>query len=313
MSSGPSAGQDPEGPRAVGRSRARRIGGIAAATVLSTAVLVAVGIAVARTVHTGVNTPASATASTAPSGAPGESAPGGSASGGSGSSTPGTGDTVAASRNYPLHTGIVSTTFWVGEIFDPTASDGSQVLSTYDSRWFDSYGGCDGVESNNVCSTEKRSAANGFFPTAMTPQQNPFYLDLPFDDVNDSTARRTRQSAVAWAADPAYAGFGTDSQRSLLKNRWVHLTANGQNCYGQIEDAGPGRYHDSNYVFGATDARPVNTKFNGAGLDVSPALNGCLRFSELNGQNDRVDWQFIEASAVPNGPWLTRVTTTGVR
>src|ERR1700744_5879735 len=33
---------------------------------------------------------------------------------------------------YPWHTNIVSTTFWVGEIFDPNASDGSQVISTYD-------------------------------------------------------------------------------------------------------------------------------------------------------------------------------------
>ncbi|MFH5880434.1 hypothetical protein [Arthrobacter sp. NA-172] len=46
---------------------------------------------------------------------------------------------------YPWHTGIVSTTFWVGEIFDPNAADGSQVTSTYDSRWMQSYGGCDGL------------------------------------------------------------------------------------------------------------------------------------------------------------------------
>ena len=38
---------------------------------------------------------------------------------------------------YPLHTGIVATTFWVGEIFDPDATDGSQVYSTYDSQWAD--------------------------------------------------------------------------------------------------------------------------------------------------------------------------------
>ena len=34
---------------------------------------------------------------------------------------------------YPWHTDIVATTFWVGEVFDPNASDGSQVISTYDS------------------------------------------------------------------------------------------------------------------------------------------------------------------------------------
>ena len=30
-------------------------------------------------------------------------------------------------RVYPLHTNVVATTFWVGEIFDPQASDGSQA------------------------------------------------------------------------------------------------------------------------------------------------------------------------------------------
>ena len=45
---------------------------------------------------------------------------------------------------YPWHTNIVATTFWVGEVFDPNAADGSQVFSTYDSQWMASYGGCDG-------------------------------------------------------------------------------------------------------------------------------------------------------------------------
>lgn len=309
MSTGPSSGNDPEGPNTTGRSRASRIGGIAVVIVLATAVLIGVGIAVARTAHTVGGTVASAMPSSQSASAPPtESMPAPPSK-----STPAASGGNAVLRKYPLHTGIISTTFWVGEIFDPAASDGSQVISTYDSKWFDSYGGCDGVKSGDTCTTEKRTAANGFFPTAMTPKQNPFYLDLPFDDVNASTARASRQSVIPWAADPDYAGFGTDANRSLMKNRWVHLTANGQSCYGQIEDAGPGQYHDATYVFGTADARPVNKKFNGAGLDVSPALNGCLRFNDLNGENDLVSWQFIEASAVPKGPWLIHVTISGVR
>jgi hypothetical protein len=219
---------------------------------------------------------------------------------------------VAGSRQYPWHTGIVSTTFWVGEIFDPNASDGSQMLSTYDSNWYASYGGCDGVSTGGTCSTEARTAANGYFPTTMTPKENPFYLDLPFDDINDATALKTRQSVIPWAGDPAYAGAGTNSNISLMKNRWVRITANGQTCYGQIEDAGPGQYHDANYVFGTTDARPANKNFNGAGMDVSPALNGCLHFSDLNGEDDVVSWQFVEAGDIPAGPWATIITKSGV-
>jgi hypothetical protein len=48
-------------------------------------------------------------------------------------------------------------------------------------------------------------------------------------------------------------------------------------------------------------------------MDVSPALNGCLRFTDINGQNDRVDWQFVDAADVPEGPWTRIVTTSGVR
>ena len=216
---------------------------------------------------------------------------------------------------YPLHTGIVSTTFWVGEVFDPNASDGSQVISTYDSSWFAHYGGCDGVNVGagvKKCSTENRTAANGYFPTRMTPQQNPFYLDLPFDDLHDPTAYRERGRIIPWAHDPGYAGHVTDPSFSYMKNRWVKLMRNGRTCYAQIEDAGPAKYHDAAYVFGSDNRRPASTRFNRAGMDVSPAVNGCLDYSELDGENDKVNWRFVDAADVPAGPWKRIVTTQGV-
>jgi hypothetical protein len=208
-----------------------------------------------------------------------------------------------------VHTGIVSTTFWVGEIFDPNAADGSQVISTYDDNWLANYGGCDGVVTKGTCGTERRTAANGYFPTQMTPRQNPFYLDLPFDDVNDRTAAAQRASVVPWAHDPGWAQRLADPNQSIMKNRWVAIRKNGVVCYGQIEDAGPGQYHDAAYVFGSNDARPANGRYGGAGMDVSPALNGCLGFSELDGDADQVDWWFVDDVDVPPGPWKTVVTT----
>jgi hypothetical protein len=213
---------------------------------------------------------------------------------------------------YPWHTNIVSTTFWVGEIFDPNASDGSQVISTYDTNWYANYGGCDGVISSNKCDTEVRTAANNYFPLRMTPKQNPFYLDLPFDDVNNSSAYAQRGQVVPWASSPAYAPYIKDPNFSLMKNRWVELTKDGHTCYGQIEDAGPGEYDDTNYVFGSSDARPQNTRYGDAGLDVSPALNGCLAFADLDGDDDHLSWRFIDAAQVPAGPWTRLVTTTPV-
>ena len=215
-------------------------------------------------------------------------------------------------RRYPLHTGIVATTFWVGEIFDPSSPNGSQVISTYDAHWMRDYGGCDGIVTKRVCETERRIAANGFFPARMTPRQNPFYLDLPFDDVNDPAAFSQRARVVPWANDPGYAGHAHDPAFSYMKNRWVRITRDGRTCYGQIEDAGPGDYDDYKYVFGTRNKRPANRLYNGAGLDVSPALTGCLGFTELNGDDDRVNWQFVDAADVPRGPWTRRVTTQGV-
>jgi hypothetical protein len=210
---------------------------------------------------------------------------------------------------YPVHTSIVATTFWVGEVFDPHADDGSQVFSTYDDHWMSAYGGCDGVVVDDECRTERRVAENHFFPTRMTPRQNPFYLDLPFDDVNDPSAAARRASVVPWAHDPGWAEKLADPQQSIMRNRWVAIRKGSAVCYGQIQDAGPGEYDDAEYVFGTHDERPANGRYNGAGMDVSPALNGCLGFSELNGQNDRVDWWFVDDADVPEGPWRIVVTT----
>ena len=75
---------------------------------------------------------------------------------------------------------------------------------------------------------------------------------------------------------------------------------------------GESLYHDAAYVFGATNAQPIQGQFNNAGMDVSPALNGCLGFAELDGENDKIGWQFVDAADVPAGPWKTIVTTSQV-
>ncbi len=239
-------------------------------------------------------------------------------------------------RTYPWHTNVVATTFWVGEIFNGSLADGSQVCSAYDNEWAYHWsgqktgragsgtdcagartGGCDGIPSGSgasfQCGSEPRSAANGFFPTRVRPHENPFYLDLPFDDVNDAIAFAERCRVIPWANDSGYAGHCSDTNFSYMKNRWVRIVGpNGQTCYGQVEDAGPSHddlYHDAAYVFGPNDARPIQGQFNDAGMDVSPALNGCLGFAQLDGDNDHVSWQFVEAGDVPTGPWIKIVTT----
>lgn len=237
----------------------------------------------------------------------------------------------------------MATTFWVGEQFQPNAADGSQVCSAYDSQWaFDwsggvsvglnnvtgcpgaALGGCDGIPGGTnpatySCKTEPRTAANGFFPTSslVHPAENPFYVDVPYDDniANGNVTGRQRCAEIPWAkvVDPAGAHC-TDQNYSYLKNRWVRVQGyDGQFCYAQVADAGPGKYHDTAYVFGTTDARPASTKYNNAGMDVSPAMNGCLGFTQLDGDTDTINWQFVDTADVPPGPWKTIVTTSGVK
>ena len=239
----------------------------------------------------------------------------------------------APTGSYSLHTNIVATTFWVGEIFNASIADGSQVCSTYDSQWAYHWsgelnlgtdpstdcsgapiGGCDGQPSGSgstfKCSTEARDAANGYFPKNpnVHPAENPFYLDLPFDDINDSTAFKERCQVIPWAAGSTQCN---NQNYSFMKNHWVAITGpNGKTCYGQVEDAGPSHgslYHDAAYVFGTNNAQPVQGQFNNAGMDVSPALNGCLGFKELDGDSDKVSWRFVDSP--PAGPWTKIVTT----
>ena len=255
---------------------------------------------------------------------------------------------IHTGRSYPLHTNINATTFWVGEQFQSTA-DGSQVCSAYDAQWQYSFfhlntglnttdgckgapvGGCDAVkkDSNGACDdvnsiASLRTALNGYFPPGLPKiYESPFYLDLPYDDYNqtdetDTTGYATRCQDIPWAHDASYEGNCTNKSFSYMKNRFVKIMVNNHTCYGQIEDAGPAddgngneNYADARYVFSSADERPHNSAFNAAGMDVSPALGACLggRFN----QDLLVNWQFVDTADVPAGPWRTIITTTKPR
>jgi hypothetical protein len=202
-----------------------------------------------------------------------------------------------ATNGYPWHTNITATVFWVGEPVGNGSSE-DNAISAYDDYWEKNYGGFDDY-------SYVRKAANNYFPTNITPKQNPFYLDLPFDDINDKTAYQWRTN-IPWYTD------NTSQNYSYMKNQWVRIRKGTAVCYGQIEDAGPYVYHDANYVFGSDDARPQSKQANNAGLDVSPALRDCLGFNGLNNDENKVDWQFVKASDVPAGPWKVLVTTQQV-
>lgn len=199
-------------------------------------------------------------------------------------------------KGYPLHTNIVATVFWIGEPVGNGSSE-DNAISAWDDEWQKNYGGYDDYENRN-----------GYYPVGFIPKQNPFYLDLPYNDFNNNGSRKANSyQVVPWAGSQKW-----DSRTSMMKNRWVKLIRNGVVCYGQIEDSGPYQYDDFNYVFSTEDARPKNKSANNAGMDVSPALRDCLKFEGLNNADNKVDWQFVESSDVPNGPWKQIVTSSQI-
>jgi len=201
---------------------------------------------------------------------------------------------ATTTSQYFLHKNITSTVFWVGEPQGGGSSE-DNALSAWDDEWQKDFGGFDDPANRN-----------GYYPVGFTPKENPFYLDLPYNDFNDNGNRKANaKQVVPWANEKTWG-----AEESMMKNRWVKLIRNGVTCYGQIEDAGPYQYDDYAYVFGTS--LPKSKLANNAGLDVSPALRDCLKFVGLNDDSNRVDWQFIKAADVPAGPWSQIITTSQI-
>ena len=216
---------------------------------------------------------------------------------------------AAASGTYPTHTNITATVFWIGEPVGKGSTENNAV-SAYDDRWLEHYGGVD---------DHKYVRRFPYFPR-FVPRENPFYLDVPYDDfLDDGTPRAGRMRDVPWAgaeSDQLAAATKRNSPFSLMKNRWVRIShasrGTVRTCYGQVEDAGPYLYDDVDYVFGSGDRRPRSRRAHNAGIDVSPALRDCLGFTGLNNDSNRVSWQFVAQNELPPGPWLRVVTTRQV-
>ncbi len=186
------------------------------------------------------------------------------------------------------HQKVRATVFWVGEPPDADNAGITNVASSWTGDWVKAYGGID--------SYDKRC---GYKPCGFTPKENAFYFALPYNDRdnNGNLKPASELKQIPWYSGPAL------QDESLLKNHWIAVTnlSNGKTSYAQWEDVGPFNEDDIGYVFGN---KPP--KYSKAGLDLSPAMNTYLN---LNGEGD-VSWRFVDASAVPDGPWKTTVTTS---
>ena len=187
---------------------------------------------------------------------------------------------------YAWKTDIVATVFWVGEL-PSGANTTPNHASSWDTAWMTNFGGFD--------DPNPAKRASDFRPAAFVPRQNPFYVALPYNDcVNCSTTKKDAGKVIPW-----FKQLYKTPGKSVCRDRWLAIRCGDRVCYAQWSDCGPFVTDDSAYVFG--DARPANSKNNGAGIDISPSVRDYLEFKS----GMKCDWRFVDNHEVPGGPWKT--------
>ncbi len=190
---------------------------------------------------------------------------------------------VIVSDHYPWRRDIVTTTFWIGE--KPTKNNPvPNHYSAWDKDWAKHYGGTD--------TPERKERTKDFRPVAFVPGQNPFYVALPYNDLQMNGLKPEAEKLIPWFK-AEYRGPG----HSVCKGRWLAIRYKGRVAYAQWEDCGPFRTDHGSYVFG--NDRPKKNLNKGAGLDVSPAVRDFLGMDD----SDVTDWKFADFEEVPQGPW----------
>lgn len=183
----------------------------------------------------------------------------------------------------------MTTLFWTGERATGENDYIANTESFWDKHWAAHYGGVDDPERR--C---------GFHPCGFTPRENPFYVALPYGELDDSGKLKANASAI-----PLHL-VSQGAREPSLKNHWVEIRRGNRTCYGQWEDVGPFETDDFDYVFGSAP-HPKNRAGVGAGLDVSPAVWKCLGLEA----NATTSWRLVSEAEVPAGPWKDIITRGG--
>ncbi|NPA65597.1 MAG: hypothetical protein GXO11_01820 [Epsilonproteobacteria bacterium] len=195
---------------------------------------------------------------------------------------------IPSQEKYALHENISATYFWVGEGASDENGYIDNFASAWDEQWMQHYGGIDNPYNRN-----------GYLPADFTPLENPFYIALPYNDLDeDGNQKKEVKDILPWY------DANLSKNISQCKNRWVKITllSNNKTVYAQWEDVGPFQTDDKNYVFGSSN--PINTINNNAGIDVSPAVRTYLNMQDI----DSVSWRFVDTEDVPDGPWKQIIT-----
>lgn len=186
---------------------------------------------------------------------------------------------------YPWHFDITATYFYIGELATRN-NPVPNTASSWDSQWDDNYGGYDDPDPAH------RDPVT-FAPKGFTPKLNPFYVALPYNDIERGGPKPEAEKVIPW-----YRRDKSGKYESVCRGMWVQIYYKGRYCYAQWEDCGPFVTDDWEYVF--RGARPKNTSNKAAGIDISPAVRDYLG---IQSGTATVHWRFVEFALVPGGPW----------
>jgi hypothetical protein len=183
---------------------------------------------------------------------------------------------------YSWRLSIMTTVFWIGEHPSPK-NPVPNDRSSWDPNWSSNYGGYDNPDLK---------LRRNFIPLSFLPRQNPFYVALPYNDVEAGHTKPEAKTMIPWFKD----AFVREGQ-TVLKGRWIAIRRGNRICYAQWEDCGPFYTDHWQYVFG--NERPRQNANQSAGLDVSPAVRDYLDLGGIGA----CDWKFVDFQEVPPGPW----------
>ena len=185
----------------------------------------------------------------------------------------------------PWHFDITATYFYIGELAT-RRNPVPNTASSWDSAWDDNYGGYDDPDP-------ARRDPVTFAPRGFTPRLNPFYVALPYNDIDHGGPKPEASRVIPW-----YRRDKDGKYESVCRGVWVQIYYKGRYCFAQWEDCGPFLTDDWEYVF--KNKRPRNMQNNAAGIDISPAVRDYLG---IRGGSAVVHWRFVDFSLVPGGPW----------
>lgn len=195
----------------------------------------------------------------------------------------------APARIYPWRKDITATLFWIGEKPGPRNPTPNHK-SSWDTKWRENFGGYDNPDPSARVANHRTGE---FRPRNFIPGLNPFYIALPYNDVQTYNSHKPEAMRVI----PWFRQKFTKAGRTTLKGRWVQIHHEGRSCFAQWEDCGPWTTDDWKYVFGG--ARPQTRQNGGAGIDISPAIRDYLGLES----GEKCHWRFIDDAHVPYGPW----------